>query len=148
MKCPYNQVELVKEIWEADVEVDVCPKCHGIWLDPGELERIQQTQEIDYSQELQAALNEDALAYNHERQLQEEAIACPSCGARMTKEEHGFNQWIVIDICPSCHGIWLDPGELELLEMYYEKEHARHPEMSRMQLILAGFYRYFARLRT
>lgn len=148
MKCPYNDVELVKEIWEADVEVDRCPRCRGIWLDPGELERIQETQEIDYSQELQAPLNEEALAYNHERQLQEEAIACPKCGARMTKEEHGFNQWIVIDICPGCHGIWLDDGELELLEIYYEREHARHPEMTRIQLILAGFYKYFARLRS
>jgi len=22
------------------VEIDVCPSCHGVWLDPGELEKI------------------------------------------------------------------------------------------------------------
>ncbi len=145
MKCPFNEVDLVKEMYEG-VELDKCPKCRGLWLDPGELERIQRTQEVDYSSRLQEAVNAAAAAYNHERQLQEQALACPACGVTMEKQEHGFNKWVVIDFCPGCRGIWLDEGELEALELYYEQEHARHPEMTRLQLLLAGFYRYYTRV--
>ncbi|PKN45203.1 MAG: hypothetical protein CVU59_09725 [Deltaproteobacteria bacterium HGW-Deltaproteobacteria-17] len=145
MKCPYNEIDLVKEVYEADVEIDKCPKCRGIWLDAGELEKIQQTQEIDYSSRLKAAINADAAKFNHGRQLDEASLTCPSCAATMEKQEHGFNKWIVIDFCPQCRGIWLDEGELEALEIYYEQEHQLHPEMTRLQLLLAGFYRYYHR---
>jgi len=145
MQCPYNEVELVKEMYEG-VELDKCPKCRGLWLDPGELERIQNTQEVDYSSRLTAAVNADAAAYNHDRQLREQVLKCPACATIMEKQEHGFNKWVVIDFCPGCRGIWLDEGELEALELYYEQEHARHPEMTRLQLLLAGFYRYYTRV--
>ena len=37
---------------------------------------------------------------------------CPKCGVRLTERPvHG----VVIDECRDCHGIWLDPGELERL---------------------------------
>jgi len=36
--------------------------------------------------------------------------ACPTDGALLTKEiAHG----VIIDRCPVCRGVWLDPGELE-----------------------------------
>ena len=37
--CPRCQVELT-ESSVGDVEVDVCRKCRGIWLDEGELSRV------------------------------------------------------------------------------------------------------------
>lgn len=37
-------------------------------------------------------------------------IICPWCHAEMhTRDRHG----VEIDLCPNCHGIWLDRGELE-----------------------------------
>ncbi len=39
MKCPIDETELV--IAErSGVEIDYCPKCRGVWLDRGELDKI------------------------------------------------------------------------------------------------------------
>ncbi len=39
-------------------------------------------------------------------------ITCPECESAMKAVPRGE---IVIDICPSCRGVWLDGGELEKL---------------------------------
>ena len=38
---------------------------------------------------------------------------CPRCEVAVLDEQD--RQGIVIDICPSCRGVWLDRGELERL---------------------------------
>lgn len=39
MKCPNcNETLLMSERYQ--VEIDYCPKCRGIWLDKGELDKI------------------------------------------------------------------------------------------------------------
>ena len=37
--CPVCRVEMIETV-KYDVEIDVCPKCGGVWLDRGELEKI------------------------------------------------------------------------------------------------------------
>jgi Zn-finger nucleic acid-binding protein len=39
MKCPIDQSELVMTERKG-VEIDYCPKCRGVWLDRGELDKI------------------------------------------------------------------------------------------------------------
>lgn len=39
MRCPKCGAHLQQRILN-DVEVDICPDCHGMWLDQGELEKI------------------------------------------------------------------------------------------------------------
>ncbi len=39
MKCPIDATELVMTERHG-VEVDYCPKCRGVWLDRGELDKI------------------------------------------------------------------------------------------------------------
>jgi uncharacterized protein len=39
MKCPTCSVDLVMSERQG-VEVDYCPKCRGVWLDRGELDKI------------------------------------------------------------------------------------------------------------
>ena len=39
VKCPVDQVELVMSERQG-VEIDYCPKCRGVWLDRGELDKI------------------------------------------------------------------------------------------------------------
>ena len=45
MKCPNCEVTLVMTERQG-VEIDYCPKCRGVWLDKGELDKI-----IEKSQE-------------------------------------------------------------------------------------------------
>ncbi len=39
MKCPIDQSELVMSDRQG-IEIDYCPKCRGVWLDRGELDKI------------------------------------------------------------------------------------------------------------
>lgn len=42
MKCPVcNEIDLVMSERQG-VEIDYCPKCRGVWLDRGELDKIIQ----------------------------------------------------------------------------------------------------------
>lgn len=39
MKCPVDNVDLVMSERHG-IEIDYCPKCRGVWLDRGELDKI------------------------------------------------------------------------------------------------------------
>lgn len=45
------------------------------------------------------------------------SINCPRCGTAMRERERdlGGGMVVVMDVCPSCGGVWLDKGELEQL---------------------------------
>jgi ribosomal protein L31 len=39
VKCPRDGSDLEERVYRS-VRIDVCPKCHGVWLDTGELEMV------------------------------------------------------------------------------------------------------------
>jgi Zn-finger nucleic acid-binding protein len=39
MKCPVDQTDL-QMMDRQNVEIDYCPRCRGVWLDRGELDKI------------------------------------------------------------------------------------------------------------
>ncbi|MBI5214447.1 MAG: zf-TFIIB domain-containing protein [Ignavibacteriae bacterium] len=48
MKCPVCNVDLLLSEKQG-IEIDYCPKCRGIWLDRGELEKIlERSSEIEF----------------------------------------------------------------------------------------------------
>jgi len=121
MRCPHDGSKLEPETYEADIEVDICGECRGMWLDQGELERIQATVERDYSAELGQVPDKTRRAYQAARQMGGKDLSCPKCEGAMSKVEHGYCSQIVVDVCPSCRGIWLDQGELQALEVFFER---------------------------
>ena len=44
--------------------------------------------------------------------LREEGRSCPIDGERMEKQVFEF---VLLDKCPMCGGVWLDNGELEII---------------------------------
>ena len=58
MKCP-NCDETLVMTERQDVEIDYCPKCRGVWLDKGELDKI-----IEKSQQDLRTQNSDSRGYN------------------------------------------------------------------------------------
>jgi Zn-finger nucleic acid-binding protein len=121
MKCPRDGSELSPEKYEADIEVDVCGECHGVWLDRGELEAIQETTERDYRSELANEPDPVSAALGRAREHQQ-PVACPKCGAQMETREYGYCSQVMVDACPEACGIWLDAGELQELEKFFERE--------------------------
>jgi hypothetical protein len=39
-------------------------------------------------------------------------MRCPKCGGKLSEIAQGE---VKVDRCDDCHGVWLDPGELELI---------------------------------
>jgi Zn-finger nucleic acid-binding protein len=113
MRCPRDQSELKTRVYEASVEVDECPSCSGRFLDKGELEAIQKAVEKAPSK---------APPHTHVVPESTQALVdCPKCGVRMERRKYGLGSETVIDECPDGCGLWLDGGELEELEAFYEK---------------------------
>lgn len=54
MLCPIDQTELVISERQG-VEIDYCPKCRGVWLDRGELDKI-----IDRANQVESGSISDA----------------------------------------------------------------------------------------
>lgn len=108
-KCPScsNQELLKNQI--ADVEIDICPECSGIWFDKGELQSFLGN-EYDASN-IFSILNENGISEN-----------CPVCktnNLEVYQYNHG-NFYINLERCSSCDGIWLDKGELDKIKSYLD----------------------------
>ncbi len=131
MRCPCDNAALESQVYEGDVKVDVCPSCQGMWLDKGELEQIEEIQERDYSEELKRLPDLIGSAYEMARQKMLPVICCPKCGAEMSNHEYAYCSQIMIDVCPKCEGIWLNKGEIEALEIFFERSKMDTKEIRR-----------------
>lgn len=118
MKCPRDTVEMNTSTYEG-IEIDTCPICSGVWLDRGELEVIE---EVHPEHPKIEAADPVAQAYERARQEGSDPVICPFCSEEMVREERGLASGVMIDVCPKNHGIWLDKGELQSLERFYERE--------------------------
>ncbi|MEW6697469.1 MAG: zf-TFIIB domain-containing protein [Bacillota bacterium] len=51
---------------------------------------------------------------------------CPKCEAPMRQAK---KEGVIIDVCPSCRGVWLDSGELEKIMHEAQHEMAEYEEL-------------------
>ena len=129
MKCPIDQSELKRQTYESFLEIDKCPECHGIWLDKGELEKAQDLKVNDYSTDLAKMPNLVKAAFEQAKQLQKNDLKCPSCNEQMFKKEASIASQVIVDKCSKCFGFWLNKGELEALEIFFERHSANTEEV-------------------
>ncbi len=102
MDCPKCRQQPLREkyVSGANLNVDYCPKCKGIWFDGGEL-----------AQALPAA----------ERQLQIPRRAvrlrapCPRCNKPLYAFPYPHSR-VTIEMCKGCHGLWLDAEEFQQIQ--------------------------------
>ena len=102
--CPKDWVKMEQKTVKAigpDITIDECPKCHGIYLDSGELKKLIKDKKLS-----------DYLTKDIGTQSKSELV-CPRCGGLMDIEKADD---IEVDVCLSCHGVWLDAGELKDLK--------------------------------
>lgn len=73
--------------------------------------------EDEYFVRLDAELMKERRARLDDERLKQERTShynkCPKCGCDLIEREH---HGVKIDGCPECGGMWLDKGELELIE--------------------------------
>jgi Zn-finger nucleic acid-binding protein len=88
----------------ADVEIDHCTGCGGIWLDAGELEQLLGEQE-----KAGQLLN----SFKVDSTSPEKLRKCPICDRKMQKVIVGSGKpTLLIDKCRIGDGLWFDKGEL------------------------------------
>lgn len=94
--CPKCTLPMESLDQEADLVVDRCSTCKGVWMDQSELQRISGS---DLSQE----------SYNTGPQS---GKTCPKCKVKTREVVVPTKDKIILDICGQCHGIWFDQKEL------------------------------------
>jgi Zn-finger nucleic acid-binding protein len=87
------------------LEVDLCPKCGGLWLDRGEITQASKLPETELSR-LRELLRGQA---GPPPVPTENKAPCPACEGNLSEVLLGT---VHVDYCATCHGIFLDRGEL------------------------------------
>lgn len=113
LACPRDRTPLEErehEIPGLNVKADHCPKCEGVFLDEDELKRL--TGKRNVNQLITEYLGVDVGS----------DLVCPNCGGLMDDEHfEGAGEKVAIDVCVTCHGVWLDAGELDALAKLDDK---------------------------
>lgn len=118
MDCPVCREPLVVAERD-DIELDVCPWCHGLWFDSGELALL--AEKLD--RPLQRAEGSLEAA-----QSPEKPRLCPRCDRAMDKVFVGVSPRVMLDRCRAGHGLWFDHGELGTLVSQYPVQPGAQPE--------------------
>lgn len=111
--CPRCDVPLdtVDLKIEGTFLLERCPRCFGLFFDPGEVEKLLESAvrnafTIDYG-------SLGGLAETHAPEVVRYG-KCPVCGTLMNRVAFGARSGVVADRCKG-HGVWLDGGELRRL---------------------------------
>jgi len=126
MNCPTcNSAMITLEL--ADVEIDHCVNCGGLWLDAGELEIL-----MDDPAKARALLD----CFREEPAASEHLRRCPICDRKMAKIVVGPSKPpLLIDKCRHSDGLWFDGGELQNV-----LERGKLDEDSRIRRLLADMF--------
>jgi len=104
MDCPVCSSAMVT-LELADVEIDHCFDCGGIWLDAGELELL--LADAEQAKRLIHSFKIDAQSTEKKRK-------CPICLKKMDKIiVTAAEKPLLIDRCGKGDGLWFDKGELK-----------------------------------
>ena len=114
------------------LEVDLCPKCGGLWLDRGEITRTAKLPAAELTR-LRSLLTGKA---GPPPVPTENKAPCPSCPGSLAEVMLGK---VHVDYCNKCHGIFLDKGELEdAVEAVRERDRATSPHAVVIAISTAG----------
>ena len=105
-----------------EIEVDLCPRCGGLWLDHGELERLARKQagEVDRLRRLLAAKKGPPPIPS------DLTSSCPACTSTMREVKLAG---LTIDFCSRCKGVFLDRGEIDLALKAIQDAKATVPQL-------------------
>ena len=126
MDCPVcKNAMIVMEL--AEVEIDYCQNCEGIWLDRGEMEMLLGDE---------AKSRELIGSFRRVERADEETRKCPICDKKMEKIDVGEDEAaLMIDRCVRGDGLWFDKGELkEIIDK------AKLDEDSKIKELLADMF--------
>ncbi len=126
-KCPRCRVPLADSYYEG-VVVQACPRCRGRLVAMAMMDRIIARKEVAFSEALVRKAEEFRARFLSQpvqtKKISEtpppEPLSCPACGYPLTARPYSYAYFIPVDKCLSCHKIWFDADELEILQILVE----------------------------
>jgi Zn-finger nucleic acid-binding protein len=113
MRCPAcKTISLQRETYEG-FNVDKCPECLGHLIPRLRQQGISRQSKLspeDLEHQVLLERGEDS----------QKLLGCPRCGDRMRKLNKARPTPFKIDHCIKCDVLWLDGGELALMQLSYE----------------------------
>lgn len=112
MNCPTCNIELVKQKRDR-IDMEVCPKCNGMWLTRQELNALED-EVFDFGDDEKGTLAFDPTPTT---------LKCPECGKPMQSFDYRFFD-LDMDFCAEGHGFWLTADEDKRVLELMKKEEA------------------------
>lgn len=119
MQCPRCKNRLLEVEYEG-LQVFQCPTCKGHWVPGQRLSQIVDIRQKTFTPEEMAVferLHKSARELVHQA---DSTAICPECEKQMLQNRYPYAAEVLIDRCPDGHGIWLDAGELDHVQMAVE----------------------------
>ncbi|MGD9202305.1 MAG: zf-TFIIB domain-containing protein [Chitinispirillia bacterium] len=110
--CPKCKIELVPKFFRKE-ELDICPKCNGLWLDTLEFETLTSPKDIYNDDSVDSVFIQEPT----EVKCPDPYHECVRCNNIMNRVNFKRISGILIDICCD-HGVWLDDTELIRLRSF------------------------------
>ncbi len=107
LKCPVCKTGL-KEITAGRANsclIDACPRCNGLWVDKGELDRLDES----------PWANVEDHPF-HRAEGDHPTANCPRCKDGLTPVSAADYSDVIVDRCEHCGGFWLDANELDSMK--------------------------------
>ena len=101
-------------------QIEGCPKCRGIFLDQGELQKLKDKCEKGEWQNLRWLDDETDSIEKTDVRLSDRV--CPKCKPQKLLTTGFGDSKTLLDYCPQCHGVWLDEGEFREIHDYLFSE--------------------------
>ena len=95
------------------VNIEGCEQCGGVWLDKDELRKLKDNATKGKWTTLRWM--DDEVESVEKTNAMPSKRLCPKCETKNMIFTHFADSGIIIDWCPSCHGIWLDKNEFNAI---------------------------------
>ncbi len=121
IKCPACNLELNK-LSVNNYTVDACSNgCGGVWFDKDEIWSLDEKSEYPEHEILKLAKDKESMKVDHGK-----VKNCPHCREQiLARQFFDTKNEVEIDLCWSCGGLWLDPGEINKIRLQYETHSQR-----------------------
>lgn len=116
MNCPDCKSKLQQSDCKGII-IEECTQCKGKWFDRNELRKAK-----DSVDDALRWLDFDPFGKDAEKlSTVSKGKVCPKCSKIMQSLRY-MDSKVSIDKCPSCKGVWLDPGEFVKIVRYLENK--------------------------
>jgi membrane associated rhomboid family serine protease/Zn-finger nucleic acid-binding protein len=104
-RCARCRSRLLEPLRDHEARIDACVGCGGLWFDPGELANAIRTHDP-------GAIPTDRVFESLGKRGGEAKLVCPRCRVNLVEYSLSDQNPLPVDACETCHGIWLEQGEL------------------------------------